>query len=192
MTNDRESRIMPFASSAAWEAWLLEHHGIETEIWIQIAKKASGIPTVTHDDALDVALCYGWIDGQRKSYNDAYFLQKFTPRRPKSLWSKRNIAKVSQLIGSARMQPAGLAEVEAAQKDGRWQAAYDSQKNMIIPEDFLQAVQCNKQANAFFKTLDRSNLYAIAWRLQTAKTPETRARRFTSLLESLKRGEKFH
>ena len=190
MTNGTETQIKLFASSLAWEQWLSGSSPTQQGVWIQIAKKASGIATVTCEEALDVALCYGWIDGQRKSHSADYFLQKFTPRRPKSLWSKRNVARASQLIDLARMQPSGLAEVEAAQQDGRWQAAYDSQKDMVIPDDFLLAVQQNEKAGAFYSTLNKTNLYAIAWRLQTAKNPETRARRFNVLLEMLEKGEK--
>jgi uncharacterized protein YdeI (YjbR/CyaY-like superfamily) len=153
-----------------------------------MAKKASAIASVTHEQALDVALCYGWIDGQRKTYDSRFFLQKFTPRRPKSLWSKRNITKVAGLTAEGRMQPAGLAEVEAAKQDGRWEAAYDSSKHMVVPEDFLKALENNKHAQAFFNTLSKSNLYAIAWRLETAKKPETRQRRFDALLALLERG----
>jgi len=147
---------------------------------------------VTHDEALDVALCYGWIYGQRKPYDNTYFLQKFTPRRPKSLWSKRNIEKVAELTAEGRMQSSGLEEVEAARRDGRWEAAYDSARNMVVPEDFLQALGENQEAQAFFSTLNKANVYAIAWRLQTAKTPETRKRRFDALLAMLARGEKLH
>jgi uncharacterized protein YdeI (YjbR/CyaY-like superfamily) len=157
-----------------------------------MAKKASGIASVTHDEALDVALCYGWIDGQRKTQDDTYFLQKFTPRRPKSLWSKRNIEKIAALTAAGKMQPSGLAEVAAAQGDGRWDAAYDSPKNMIVPEDFLKALAENPQAQIFFNTLNQANTYAIAWRLQTAKKPETRQRRFDALLAMLAKGEKLH
>ena len=187
-----ELQIIPFESASIWEQWLLQNHGDERGIWMQLAKKASGIVTVTYDEALDVALCYGWIDGQRKSQDNDFFLQRFTPRRSKSLWSKRNVAKVLNLIEANRMQPAGLAEVEAARQDGRWQAAYDSSKDMVIPEDFLLALQPNEKAAAFFATLNKTNLYAIAWRLHTAKTPETRSRRLGALLEMLENGEKFH
>jgi uncharacterized protein YdeI (YjbR/CyaY-like superfamily) len=192
MATTKEYPILPFASAAAWEAWLSAHHDQADGVWIQLAKKASGIPSVTHDEALDAALCYGWIDGQGKAQDDTYFLQKFTPRRPKSLWSKRNIAKVAALTAAGRMQPAGLAEVEAAKRDGRWDAAYDSPKNMVVPEDFLQALGENQQALAFFNTLNQANKYAIAWRLATAKKPETRQRRFDALLAMLGRGEKLH
>ena len=189
MPSGTEAPIKAFASATAWEQWLAEHHHTEPALWLQIAKKTSGISTVTYDEALDVALCHGWIDGQRKSHDGNYFLQKFTPRKPRSVWSKRNVAKALQLIESARMQPAGFAEVDAAQQDGRWQAAYDSQKTMVIPEDFLLAVQQNEKAKAVFDSLRRTNLYAIGWKLQTAKTPEIRSRRFKALLGMLEAGQ---
>jgi uncharacterized protein YdeI (YjbR/CyaY-like superfamily) len=159
---------------------------------VQVAKKAAGIASVTHDEALDVALCYGWIDGQRKPYDDTYFLQKFTPRRSKSLWSKRNIEKIAALTAAGRMQPAGMAEVEAAKRDGRWEAAYDSSKHMVLPVDLLEALAGNQRAQTFFETLNRTNVYAIVWRLQTAKKPETRKRRLEAMVAMLEKGEKFH
>ena len=192
MAASKELPITPFASAAAWEAWLSAHHAQAEGVWIQIARKASGIASVTHEEALDAALCYGWIDGQRKPQDDRYFLQKFTPRRPRSLWSKRNIEKIAALTAAGRMQPAGLAEVAAAQRDGRWAAAYDSQKAMVVPEDFLRALAENPQAQACFDTLNRANVYAIAWRLHTARKPETRQRRFDALLAMLARGEKLY
>jgi uncharacterized protein YdeI (YjbR/CyaY-like superfamily) len=192
MTATKDLPILPFASASAWEEWLSEHHDRVDGVWIQMARKASGIPSVTHDEALDVALCYGWIDGQRKTQDDTYFLQKFTPRRAKSLWSKRNIEKVAALTAAGRMRPAGLAEVAAAQGDGRWDAAYDSPKNIVVPEDFLQALAENARAQATFNTLSKANVYAIAWRLQTARKPETRQRRFDALLAMLARGERLH
>jgi uncharacterized protein YdeI (YjbR/CyaY-like superfamily) len=154
-------------------------------VWLKIAKKGSGIASVTYDEALDVALCYGWIDGQKKTFDNDHFLQKFTPRRSKSLWSKRNINKVAELTAANRMQPAGLAEVEAAKQDGRWEAAYDSAKNMTLPADFLKALAESEQAQATFNTLNQTNLYAIAWRLQTARSPETRKRRLETILAML-------
>ncbi|MGN6561071.1 MAG: YdeI/OmpD-associated family protein [Thermomicrobiales bacterium] len=187
-----ELPILPFASVALWEQWLSEHNARCAGVWLKIAKKASGIASVTYDEALDVALCYGWIDGQRKTADSEFFLQKFTPRRPKSLWSKRNIAKVVELTAAKRMQPSGLAEVEAARRDGRWAAAYDSPKDIVVPEDFLAALRENQQALAFFNTLSKANVFAIAWRLQTARQPETRQRRFAALLAMLEREEKLH
>lgn len=189
MAGDAEASIKPFAAVSIWEQWLAEHQHMKQGVWLQIAKKDSGIPSVTYDEALDAALCHGWIDGQRKSCDGDYFLQRFTPRRPKSLWSKRNVAKALQLIESARMRPAGLAQVDAAQQDGRWQAAYDSQKAMEIPENFLLAVQRNERAAAFFATLNETARYAIGWRLQTARTAEIRTRRFGLLLETLEKGQ---
>lgn len=165
----KEIPILLVTSVLVWEEWLCEHHAKLDSVWLKIAKKASGIPSVTHDEVLDVALCYGWIDGQRKGYDDKYFLQKFSPRRRKSLWSKRNVNKVAELSAAGRMQPSGLAEVEAAKQDGRWQAAYDSSKDIVFPDDFLNALEKNKKAQAFFSTLSKSSMYAIAWRLATAR-----------------------
>ena len=189
MPSGTEAPIKAFASATEWEQWLAEHHQTEPRLWLQIAKKTSGISTVTYDEALDVALCHGWIDGQRKSYDGDYFLQKFSPRRPGSLWSKRNVAKVSKLTEASRMRHAGFVEVDAAQQDGRWQAAYDSQRTMAIPEDFMSALERNETAKASFGTLSKSSLYAIGWRLQTARTPETRARRLSALIRMLESGQ---
>ena len=148
-----ELPILPFASVPIFEQWLLENHTEFDGVWIKMSKKTSRIVSVNHDEALEVALCYGWIDGQRKSFDATFFLQKFTPRRARSLWSKRNIAKIAQLTSEGRMQPSGLLEVEAAKQDGRWEAAYDSSKNMVFPEDFLKALAKNKQAQAFLRRL---------------------------------------
>ena len=192
MTANKDLPILPFASASSWEQWLARNHTRRDGVWIKVAKKATGIASVTHDEALDVALCYGWIDGQRKPGDSKYFLQKFTPRRRKSLWSKRNIEKIAQLTAARRMRPAGLAEVEAARADGRWQAAYDSPRNMVVPDDFLRALKESTRAEAFFQTLNKTNVYAIAWRLTTARTPKTRKRRFDALLGMMTRGEKLH
>jgi uncharacterized protein YdeI (YjbR/CyaY-like superfamily) len=192
MATPKELSILSFASALVWEQWLFENQTQVEGLWLKIAKKEAGIASVTYDEALDVALCYGWIDGQRRTYDSSYFLQKFTPRRPKSLWSKRNINKVAELTAANRMQPAGLAEVEAARQDGRWEAAYDSARNMVLPEDFLTALQQNSQAQATFNILNQTNLYAITWRLQTARNPEIRRRRLETILATLEKGEKFH
>ncbi len=189
MATSIDPEIKPFASAKVWETWLSSNLGVTQGIWIQIAKKATGIATVTHDEALDVALCYGWIDGQRKSLDESYFLQKFTPRRARSLWSKRNITKVTALTESGRMQPGGYAEIDAAQEDGRWEAAYDAQKDMTIPDDFLAALEQNSAAKQHFSTLNKSSLFMIGWRLQTARTPETRARRMQVLITTLEKGQ---
>jgi uncharacterized protein YdeI (YjbR/CyaY-like superfamily) len=184
--------IVPFASGKEWEAWLEKNHETATGVWMQFYKKATGLPSISWADAIPIALCYGWIDSQAKAYDEKSYLQKFTPRGPKSIWSKINVAHVEQLIKEGKMKPAGLAAVEAAKKDGRWDKAYDSPKNMTVPEDFLKELEKHKKAKAFFATLNKANTYAIAWRLQTAKKPETRERRMQLLLEKLERGEKLH
>jgi len=161
-------------------------------IWLRIFKKVSGEKTITYDEALDEALCFGWIDGQKKTYDEKSWLQKFTPRRSKSIWSKRNKARVALLIEEKRMQPSGLKEIETAKKDGRWDKAYDSPSQMEIPSYFLAILEKDRQAYEFFKTLNKANIYAIAWRLQTAKTPETREKRMSVLLEMMKNRQKLH
>lgn len=184
--------IKPFATPGDWEEWLKKHHKDSKGIWMQYYKKASGHPTITYAQALDVALCYGWIDSQAKSYDEVSYLQKFTPRGKRSIWSQINTKHVERLIGEGKMHTAGLAAVEAAKADGRWDKAYSSPKDMKVPEDFLAALAKSKKAEAFFNTLSKTNTYAIAWRLATAKMPETRARRMKLILEMLERGEKFH
>jgi uncharacterized protein YdeI (YjbR/CyaY-like superfamily) len=184
--------ILAFTSSQAWSQWLAKHFTRTEGIWLRIFKKDSGQASVTYDEALDEALCYGWIDGQKKAYDQKSWIRKFTPRRGKSLWSKRNVENVVRLIKQNRMKPSGLREVQAAQEDGRWEAAYASQKTMEVPDDFLKALAKNKKAEALFKTLNKANLYAIAWRLATAKKPETRKKRFDLLLTMMKKSEKLH
>ena len=184
--------IRPFASQAVWEAWLAKNAGRTEGVWIKIAKKASGIPTITHGEALDVALCYGWIDGQSKSLDDTWYLQKFTPRRPRSMWSKINIGKVAELTAAGKMQPQGMAEVAAAKADGRWDAAYASPANAEVPPEFIEAFKTNKKAQAFFESLNKTNRYAFIWRVVTARKPETRAARVAKLLTMLENGETFH
>jgi len=192
MKKSTDAAILPFESAKTWDAWIAKNHSISQGVWLQIFKKDSGQRTVTYDEALDTALCYGWIDGQKESYSKESFLQKFTPRRPKSVWSKRNQEHVARLIKSKRMKPAGLKAIAAAKKDGRWEQAYDSPKNMTIPEDFLKELSKNKKAKEFFGTLNKANLFAIAWRLQTAKKPETREKRKQAMLAMLAKGEKLH
>jgi uncharacterized protein YdeI (YjbR/CyaY-like superfamily) len=161
-------------------------------LWIRFFRKASATPSLTHAQALDEALCWGWIDGQARPYDRESWLQRFTPRRPRSGWSKRNRDHVARLEKEGRMRAPGRAEVEAAKADGRWERAYDSPRASRIPADFLRAVKTHEKAHAFFKTLNRANLYAIAYRLQTAKKPETRQRRFEEILGMMKKGKKFH
>ena len=186
------SPIRSFASAGAWARWLAKNHAKSDGVWLRFFRKTSNRKTLTHTEALDEALCYGWIDGQAKKHDETSWLQKFTPRRAKSIWSKRNRDHVARLTALKRMRPAGLAQVEAAKADGRWEQAYDSPRNMSVPEDFLEALGKSKKAAAFFATLNRSNLYAITWRLQTAKKVETRARRMTAILVMLEKGERFH
>lgn len=184
--------ILTFTATEAFTSWLAKHHKVSSGIWIRLFKIKSGVPTFTYAEALDVALCYGWIDGQKKSYDTASWLQKFTPRRRKSIWSKRNREHVERLDKLGLMEAAGMEEVEAAKADGRWEQAYESSGNMIVPADFLNELAQDKKAEAFFKTLNKANIYSIVWRLQTAKKPETRNKRMKAILEMLKKGEKFH
>jgi uncharacterized protein YdeI (YjbR/CyaY-like superfamily) len=181
-----------FATSAEFRAWLAENHTTATEIGIVLHKKASRKPTMTWSEAVDQALCFGWIDGQKKPFDAQSWLQRFTPRRPKSAWSKINTGHVARLTKAGTMTAAGLAAVAAAKADGRWQAAYASQRNAGPPDDFLKELGKNKKAKAFFETLNKANVYAIVYRLQTAKKPETRARRMEVILAMMAQGKKFH
>jgi uncharacterized protein YdeI (YjbR/CyaY-like superfamily) len=190
MSTKTDRPIIPFASAAAWEAWLAEHNGSSDGVWLKIANKASGIPSVTYAEALDMALCYGWIDGQKNKDSDEYWLQLFTPRRPKSRWSQINCGKVTDLIERGKMQPAGLREVEAAKADGRWEAAYGGQASMTIPEDLQRALDQNDAAREFFATLNRTNRFAILYRLHDARRPETRAKRLEQFMAMLSEGKK--
>ena len=192
MSKPTELPTLPFESKKKWADWLAKQHDKSDGVWIKIAKKGTGIPSVTHEEALDVALCYGWIDGQRGSFDDQYFLQKFTPRRSKSIWSKINTEKVARLIASGEMKPAGLKAIEAAKQDGRWDAAYEGQKSISVPEDFQSALEKNKRAKAFFATLKGANRYAFLFRIHTAKKAETRAKRISQFVEMLERGETFY
>jgi uncharacterized protein YdeI (YjbR/CyaY-like superfamily) len=193
MNKDTETLIKSFSSSTQWKEWLaLNYASFNNGIWLRIFKKDSGEKTITYDEALDEALCFGWIDGQKKTYDEKSWLQKFTPRRSKSIWSKRNKARAALLIEEKRMQPSGLKEIETANKDGRWDKAYDSPSQMEIPSDFLAILKKDQQAYEFFKKLNKANIYAIAWRLQTAKTLETREKRMRVLLEMMKNRQKLH
>jgi uncharacterized protein YdeI (YjbR/CyaY-like superfamily) len=179
----------PFASAVAFEAWLDEHHATSDGLWIRFAKKASGIPTVVYKEAVEASLRYGWIDGQVKRLDDDFYVQRFTPRRARSRWSKINCAKADALIASGAMMPAGLAEVERAKADGRWEAAYDAPSTATVPDDLRAALDRDPKVAAFFETLDSINRYAILHRLQEAKKPETRARRLEKFVAMLARGE---
>ena len=192
MSKPSDLQTLPFASQKAWANWLETWHDKSAGVWLKLSKKDSGIPSVTYEEALDVALCHGWIDGQKKGFDEKYWLQKFTPRGPKSIWSKINTGKAERLIVSGLMKPAGLKAIEAAKADGRWAQAYDSQKNISVPEDFQSALDKNKKAKAFFATLNSANRYAILFRIQTAKKVETRAERIQQFVEMLEKNEKLY
>ncbi len=187
-----ELPTLQFASATVWSEWLRENHAREDGIWLRFFKKGSAVASITYAEALDEALCHGWIDGQVRRLDEASYLQRFTPRRPRSIWSRRNIEHVARLTAAGRMKPAGLKQVEAAKSDGRWERAYDPPSAMSVPDDFVREVKKNKKAFAFFQTLNKSNLYAIAWRLQNAKKAETRERRLRAIVEMLAQGNKFH
>jgi uncharacterized protein YdeI (YjbR/CyaY-like superfamily) len=181
-----------FALRKNWSAGYRKTTIKQPEYGSIFLRKDSGKKSITHKEALEEALCYGWIDGQAKPYDEESWIQKFTPRRPKSIWSKRNCEHIERLTKEGRMKPPGLKEAEKAKNDGRWEKAYDSPENMKVPEDFLKELSKNKKAKAFFDTLNKANLYAIAWRLQTAKKPETREKRKRLLLDMMARSEKLH
>jgi len=184
--------IIAFSSQAQWRDWLESNSTVSNGIWLQFYKKGSGIPSVVYAEALDEALCYGWIDGQLKRGDDKFYLQRFTPRRPRSTWSKRNISHVARLEKEGLMKPSGLKAVEDAKRDGRWENAYDSQSDMTVPDYLLDELKNDPKSLAFFESLDKVNTYAIVWRLQSAKNPETRAKRMKVVLEMLAKGEKIH
>ena len=192
MTTRADLPVIPFASRDAWSAWLEEQHATSDGLWLKIARKGSGIDTVTYAQALEVALCYGWIDGQKASFDDRYWLQRFTPRRARSKWSKVNRQKATELIERGEMKPAGLREVERARADGRWDAAYDAQSTATVPEDLRRELEKNEPAREFFETLNRANRYAILYQIQDAKKPETRARRIEKYVAMLSEGKKIY
>jgi len=184
--------ILAFASKAAWKAWFAANHSTSQGLWLKIAKAGSGNDSVTYAEALDVALCHGWIDGQKGAYDEAWWLQRFTPRGPRSKWSRINCGKAEALIASGDMEPAGLAEVERAKADGRWEAAYESQRTITVPADLQRELESRPRARAFFAGLNSQNRYAILYRLQDAKRPETRTRRLEKFVAMLERGEKIY
>jgi uncharacterized protein YdeI (YjbR/CyaY-like superfamily) len=187
-----ELPTLAFASAKEWEAWLERHHATAPGVWIKLAKKGSGIPSVTYMEAVDVGLCYGWIDSQSKSLDDRQYVQRFTPRRARSPWSKINRAKAEEFIAQGKMRPAGMREVEAAQADGRWEAAYDGQRTIEVPPDLKKLLDRNAKAKRFFATLDSKNRYAVLHRIQQAKKPETRARRIEQFVAMLAEGKKIY
>ena len=192
MKNADTLPTLPFATQQDWEAWLDTHHADTAGVWLKLAKAGAGVPSITYAQALEVALCYGWIDGQKASFDEQYWLQKFTPRRSKSVWSQVNCAKATELIAAGRMREAGLRQVEVARADGRWDAAYAGQRTIEIPPDFQAELDAHPAAQAFFATLNSANRYAFLWRIHTAKKPETRAARIRQFIEMLERGEQLH
>jgi uncharacterized protein YdeI (YjbR/CyaY-like superfamily) len=184
--------VVSFGSADAWDAWLAAHHADASGVWLKIAKKGSAGQSVSYSDALDVALCHGWIDGQKGRHDDDYWLQRFTPRKAGSNWSQINTERASALIAAGRMRPAGLREVESARADGRWDQAYQSQSRVTVPEDLARALAANPRAREFFATLDSANRYAILYRIGTAKRPETRAKRIDTFVAMLSEHKKIH
>ena len=183
---------LAFKTQKAFETWLAKNHAKSPGVWLKLAKKGSGVKSITYAEAVEASLCYGWIDGQSKSIDDNAWLQKYTPRGRRSIWSKINIGKAEALIEAGRMQPAGLAAVEAAKKDGRWAAAYEPPSKSTVPPDLQAALDGSPKAKAFFATLNGTNRYAILFRTQTAKKPETRAKRIKQFVEMLEKGEKLY
>jgi uncharacterized protein YdeI (YjbR/CyaY-like superfamily) len=184
--------IALFATPAELEAWLEDEHESSAGIWLKIAKKGSGVQSVTYAEALEVALCFGWIDSQKRGFDERFFLQRFTPRRPRGRWSRINREKAEELSVAGKMRPPGLAQVEAAQADGRWEAAYDGQRAAEVPADLQRELDARPAAREFFASLDSANRYAIVYRLGEAKKQETRERRLRKFVGMLERGEKVH
>jgi uncharacterized protein YdeI (YjbR/CyaY-like superfamily) len=182
--------LLAFGDATEWESWLADHHAIQSEAWLKIAKKGSGRPGVTIAEALDVALCYGWIDSHRRPHDESYFLQRYSPRRRGSAWSKVNIDKVEALIAAGRMRPPGLAEIEAAKADGRWDTAYESQRTATVPADLAAALARDEPARAFFESLGRTDRYAVILRLLKARSPASRAAQLQRMVALLRAGQR--
>jgi len=186
------SRIKEFATEKAFETWLSKHHAKDTELWIRIYKKGSGVRSVTPAEAIDVVLCWGWIDGQRKGYDELSFLQRYSPRRDKSIWSDINRNNVARLIEAKRMTPQGMHHVEAAKANGRWDAAYKGSRTIEVPEDLLRAIEADKKALATFAKLDKPNRFALAFRLGNLRTAAGREKKIAAYVQMLRRGETLH
>ena len=192
VTSRFEYPIVLCKSAGDWERWLRRHHDSAPGVWLRFAKKNSNLASVSYADAVELALCYGWIDGQKRAHDASSWLQKFTPRGRRSAWSKVNREKAEALIRGGRMQSSGLAAIELAKQDGRWTAAYDPPSRAVVPPDFRVALERHGKARALFATLNRANRYALLYRIQTAKKPETRARRIALFIEMLEKGKTFH
>jgi uncharacterized protein YdeI (YjbR/CyaY-like superfamily) len=184
--------ILLFETPPQWRTWLEKNHASQNGVWLKFAKKNTGVTSVNYAESLDEALCFGWIDGQVKAFDEIFYLQKFTPRRKRSVWSANNVKNIERLIKEKKMTPAGMKEVEAAKADGRWDAAYAPQGTAAVPDDLAAALKKSPKAEAFFKTLTGSNRYSAIFRTVTAKKPETRARRIAKIVEMMERGEKFY
>ena len=183
-----EALVIAFRHAAEFEAWLDAHVDLRDGVWLKIAKKGSGVPSLTDDEAVDLGLCYGWISGQRRSYDEVYYLQKYVPRRARSLWSQVNVAKVEELIATGRMRPSGLAEVEAAKADGRWAAAYQSQRNATVPPDLAAALAADPSAAQAFDALTKTQRYAVILQVVTARTATARAAQVHRAMAALRGG----
>jgi uncharacterized protein YdeI (YjbR/CyaY-like superfamily) len=192
MEEQRGLPVIPFVDVDAWQGWLEEHHQSAPGLWLKLAKKDAQIASVTYAQALELALCFGWIDGQKGAYDERWWLQRFTPRGPRSRWSRINREKAEELERTGRLRPAGLHEVQRARDDGRWEAAYESQSRATVPEDLQRELDSDPVARAFFDSLESHNRYAILYRVNDAKRPETRARRIAHFMEMLRAGEKLH
>ena len=184
--------ILTVPTQEKWEAWLERNGSASSGVWLRLAKKGAEDPTVSYAEALESALCFGWIDGQKRAESEHYWLQRFTPRAARSIWSKINRAKAEGLVASDRMRPAGVLEIDRAKRDGRWDAAYSSASKAVVPDDLQAALDANLKATAFFATLNSQNRYAVLFRIQNSKKHETRARKIAQFVEMLSNGEKLH
>jgi uncharacterized protein YdeI (YjbR/CyaY-like superfamily) len=189
MSTGQDLPIVEVADQQGWRAWLEANHASPTGVWLKFAKKGSPTPTVTYDEAIEEALCFGWIDGQSRGYDDHFYLQRFTPRRPRSKWSQINREKAARLLAEGRVRPPGLAQIEAAKADGRWDAAYPAQSAATVPDDLQEALDQNPRAKEFFQTLTGSARYAFLYRLHNVTKPESRAKRIAGYIELLNEGK---
>jgi uncharacterized protein YdeI (YjbR/CyaY-like superfamily) len=192
VADDSEFEVRAFATAADFDAWLAAEHDRAPGVFVKIAKKSAGIASITAAEAVEVALCHGWIDGRGNRVDDDWFTVRYTPRRAKSVWSQKNVETVARLIADGRMRPAGLAAVEAAQADGRWDRAYAGQATITVPDDLAAALAAEPAADAFFAGLDRTNRYSMLWRVHTAGTAETRAKRIAACVQMLAEGRTWH
>jgi uncharacterized protein YdeI (YjbR/CyaY-like superfamily) len=192
VADDSELETRAFPSAADFDAWLATEHDRAPGLFVRIAKKSAGVPSITAAEAVEVALCHGWIDGRANRVDDDWFTVRYTPRRPRSVWSQKNVETVARLVADGRMRPAGLAAVEAAQADGRWDRAYAGSATITVPDDLAAALAAEPAAASSFAGLDKANRYAVLWRVHTAGTPQTRAKRIAACVQMLAEGRRFH